>query len=161
MFFFLLAWTLQGLWVSFSLAAALAAITSSKRHDIDAFAIAGAAVWAFGFAIEVIADRQKRDFRADPANAGSFIVSGLWSRSRHPNYLGEIILWAGIAIISIPNLAGWQWLTLTSPVFVYLLLTRVSGIPLLERDADQRWAGDEDYERYKKNTPLLFPRLSD
>ncbi|MGI9342241.1 MAG: DUF1295 domain-containing protein [Gammaproteobacteria bacterium] len=155
---FLLAWTLQGLWVSFSLAAALAAVTSATRAGFGVLALLGGAVWLFGFGIEAIADRQKRRFRKDPANAGRFIATGLWAWSRHPNYFGEIVLWCGIAVIAVPNLAGWQFLTLISPVFVYLLLTRISGIPLLERGADERWGGEPDYEHYKRTTPVLFPR---
>ena len=82
-----------------------------------------------------------------------------WSISRHPNYFGEILLWVGIAIIALPTLEGWRWLTLISPVFVTLLLTKVSGVPLLEKRADEKWGGQEDYEEYKKNTPVLIPKL--
>jgi steroid 5-alpha reductase family enzyme len=158
-FRFLNVWTIQGLWVTFTAAAALVAITSAARKGLDAFAIIGALVWVIGFAIEVIADGQKSRFNADPSNKGRFIRTGLWSRSRHPNYFGEIVLWIGIAIIAAPVLQGWQWVALISPFFVTLLLTRVSGIPLLEKKADAKWAGQADYEEYKKNTPVLVPRL--
>jgi len=154
---FLLTWTLQGIWVSFSLAAALAAITAEKRLAIGAFAIIGFLVWLFGFAFEVISDSQKSKFKADPANEGKFINVGLWSWSRHPNYFGEIILWIGVAIVAIPILQGWQWVTLISPVFITLLLTRISGIPMLERRADEKWGGQEDYEAYKAGTSILIP----
>lgn len=154
---FLLTWTLQGLWVTFSLAAALAAITAEERADLGIFALIGALVWLFGFAIEVIADRQKSAFKADPANDGKFINTGLWSWSRHPNYFGEIVLWIGIAIIALPNLQGWGWLTLISPVFVTLLLTKISGVPMLEERADQKWGGQPDYVAYKANTSVLIP----
>ncbi|MEM9656608.1 MAG: DUF1295 domain-containing protein, partial [Actinomycetota bacterium] len=107
---------------------------------------------------EVVADRQKSTWRADPANAGTFITGGLWSWSRHPNYFGEFLLWVGIAIIAIPVLQGWQYLTLLSPVFVYVLLNRISGVPLLERKADRKWGGQEDYETFKANTPVFFLR---
>jgi steroid 5-alpha reductase family enzyme len=156
---FLNVWTIQGLWVTFTAAAALVAITSATRKDLDAFAVIGALVWAVGFTIEVTADAQKSRFNADPSNKGRFIRTGLWSRSRHPNYLGEIVLWIGIAIIAIPVLQGWQWVAMISPLFVTLLLTRVSGIPLLEKKADAKWGGQADYEEYKKNTPVLIPRL--
>jgi steroid 5-alpha reductase family enzyme len=155
---FLLAWLLQGLWVSFSLGAALAAITGARRLPLDGFAGAGLALWLFGFAIEVSADRQKRAFNAEPANHGRFIRSGLWAWSRHPNYYGEIVLWLGVAVIAFPVLQGWQWVTLVSPLFVALLLTRISGIPLLEARADEKWGGQPDYEAYKANTPVLAPR---
>jgi len=154
---FLLTWTLQGLWVSFTLAAALAAITSRLRIPLDIFAALGLLVWALGFSIEVIADWQKSRFRSDPRNKGHFIRSGLWSWSRHPNYFGEIVLWTGVAIITLPVLHGWQWLTMISPVFIFILLTRISGIPMLEKKADEKWSGQADYEAYKANTSILVP----
>ncbi len=99
-------------------------------------------------------------FNADPANKGKFISTGLWSKSRHPNYFGEILLWIGVAIVAVPALQGWQWVALISPVFVTLLLTKVSGVPLLEKKSDSKWGGQEDYEAYKKNTPSWSPSSS-
>ncbi len=156
---FLIVWTIQGLWVTFTMAAALVAITATQRKGLDLFALVGFLIWVFGFTIEVIADSQKRRFSADPENKGKFIQTGLWSRSRHPNYFGEIVLWIGAALIALPVLQGWQWVALISPVFVTILLTRVSGVPLLEKKADEKWGGQEDYEAYKKRTPVLIPRL--
>jgi steroid 5-alpha reductase family enzyme len=155
---FLMTWTLQGLWVSLTLAAALAAITTTARKDLGRVAAIGALVWAAGFAVEAAADLQKRRFRADPANRGRFISTGLWAWSRHPNYFGEIVLWVGVAMIALPVLRGWQWVTLISPLFVTLLLTRVSGVPLLEKKADAKWGGEDDYGAYKARTPVLVPR---
>jgi steroid 5-alpha reductase family enzyme len=154
---FWLTWSLQGLWVSFSLAAALAAITTTVRSDLGVFAIVGGLVWLFGFAIEVAADQQKTRFKSDPANEGKFIRSGLWAWSRHPNYFGEIVLWIGVTIIALPVLRGWQWVSLISPVFITLLLTRISGVPMLEQRADQKWGGQSDYEAYKAGTSILIP----
>ncbi|HEY5731248.1 MAG TPA: DUF1295 domain-containing protein [Anaerolineales bacterium] len=159
-FRFLNVWTIQALWVTFTTAAPLVAITTSNRKEFDAFAIVGLLVWVFGFAIEVIADMQKSRFNADPSNKGKFIQTGLWSRSRHPNYFGEIVLWIGIALIAAPVLQGWQWIAMISPIFVTILLTRISGIPMLENKADTKWGGLAEYEAYKKNTPVLIPRLS-
>ena len=156
---FLNVWTIQGLWVTFTLAAALVAITTANKKELDIFAILGLLVWIIGFAIEVAADFQKSRFNANPDNKGRFIQTGLWSRSRHPNYFGEIMLWVGIAMIALPVLHGWQWVALISPLFVTLLLTRVSGIPLLEKKADKKWGGQDEYETYKKKTPILIPRL--
>jgi steroid 5-alpha reductase family enzyme len=155
---FLNTWTLQGLWVTLTLAAALAAITTTTRKELGLFALIGFLVWVLGFGIEAAADAQKNRFRADPENKGKFIDTGLWAWSRHPNYFGEIVLWVGVAIIALPVLRGWQWVTLISPVFVTLLLTRVSGVPILEKRADEKWGGQEDYEAYKERTPVLIPR---
>ena len=156
---FLLTWTLQGLWVTLTLSAALATITATVRRELGPFALIGSLVWGFGFAIEVAADAQKSRFRAHPENKGKFIHTGLWAWSRHPNYFGEIVLWIGVTIIALPVLRGWQWITLISPVFVGVLLTRISGIPLLEKRADEKWGGQEEYEAYKARTPVLIPHL--
>lgn len=118
----------------------------------------GLAVWVCGFSIEVVADRQKSRFRDSPGNATACITSGLWAWSRHPNYFGEILLWCGVAIVAAPVLSGWQWVTLISPVFVALLLTQASGIPMLEKSADDRWGTDADYQAYKARTPILMLR---
>lgn len=154
---FLQTWTIQGLWVTFSLAAALIVVTSQKRVSLDAFYVVGLIVWLIGFGIEVIADSQKNSFREDPANEGKFIQEGLWSWSRHPNYFGEIVLWVGVAIMALPVLSGWGWVSLISPIFITILLTRISGVPMLEERADEKWGGQEDYESYKKNTSVLVP----
>ncbi|MHA2299067.1 MAG: DUF1295 domain-containing protein [Candidatus Hodarchaeales archaeon] len=156
---FLMTWTLQGLWVSFTLAAALAAITVEQSVDPGIVGLLGLVVWIAGFGFEAVADYQKNRFRANPENKGQFINTGLWSLSRHPNYFGEIVLWIGIAIIALPTLQGWRWLTLISPIFVTLLLTKVSGVPILEKRADEKWGGQEEYEEYKKKTPVLIPRV--
>lgn len=158
-FRFLMTWTLQGLWVTFTAAAALAAITSSTRRELGLFALIGLLIWLLGFGLEAVADAQKNRFRVDPANKGKFIQTGLWARSRHPNYFGEIVIWIGVAIIALPVLRGWQFVTLISPLFVTLLLTRISGLPMLERRADEKWGGQEDYEAYKARTPVLIPSL--
>ncbi len=157
-FRFLLTWTIQGLWVSFTAAAAWVAITTTSRRPLGWPALIGFLVWAFGFGFEVLADTQKSAFKADPANRGKFIDTGLWSWSRHPNYFGEIVLWVGVAIMALPVLSGWQLVALISPAYVIAQLALVSGIPILERKADERWGGQEDYEAYKERTPVLIPR---
>ena len=154
---FFMAWTLQGLWVFLTLLAALVAVTSPGYASWDLWATLGLVIWAGGFAIEAVADRQKTAFKADPANDGRFIQHGLWAWSRHPNYFGEIVLWTGIAIMAVPAMAGWQWLGWLSPLFVCWLLLKVSGIPMLEQRADEKWGGQDDYEAYKAATPALVP----
>ena len=154
---FFAVWTIQGLWVLLTAAAALAIITTSVRRDLGWLAYTGIVVWLGGFAVEVVADRQKSLFKRDPGNEGRFIATGLWAWSRHPNYFGEITLWTGMALLAIPVLSGWQWVVLVSPLFVTLLLTRISGIPMLEAKADERWSDEPEYRQYKASTPVLIP----
>jgi steroid 5-alpha reductase family enzyme len=154
---FLRTWTLQGLWVFLTSVAAITAISSRKIIEPDFFLYAGSVIWIFGFLFEAIADYQKRKFRVD--NPKKFIHTGLWSLSRHPNYFGEIILWFGIAVIAFPVITGWQSVSLVSPVFIFLLLTRVSGVPILEKHADETWGKKKDYLEYKGKTPVLFPKI--
>ena len=155
---FFVAWTLQGAWVVMTSCAGVVAILSAQQ-PVGAIFIIGALMWVIGFAIEVIADQQKLRFRTDPANEGRFITTGLWARSRHPNYFGEILLWAGIAVMAIPYLSGTQWVVMLSPIFVYALLTRVSGIPTLVRRGQELWGNDPAYQAYLNSTPQLVPRL--
>ncbi len=155
---FLMTWTLQGTWVSLASAPGLAAITSaSVTPGLDAWLLAGAVIWLAGFTIEVLADEQKRRFRLRPENAGRFIDTGLWGWCRHPNYLGEILLWCGIAVVAAPALQGWQIATLLAPMLIGLQLTQVSGVPLLDARARKRWGNDPDYRRYRQRTPMLLP----
>jgi steroid 5-alpha reductase family enzyme len=156
---FFVAWTLQGAWVVMTSCAAVSAILSEQPTAVGTVFAIGAAMWVVGFMIEVVADRQKSRFRADPANEGRFINTGLWARSRHPNYFGEILLWTGIAVTAIPYISGTQWVVMLSPLFVYALLTRVSGIPTLVRRGQQLWGDDPAYQAYLTSTPLLVPRI--
>ncbi|MEH6910133.1 MAG: DUF1295 domain-containing protein [Oceanicoccus sp.] len=157
---FLMTWTLQGLWVFITFAAGLTALTSGAQHSIDGFVIVGTTLWLIGFSIEVIADKQKSAFRSDPANQNKFIKHGLWARSRHPNYFGEIVLWTGVAVAAIPALEGWQYLTLISPVFVFILLTKISGVRMLEHKAQRMWGNDQSYQSYYEQTPSLWISLT-
>ncbi|MEP3421947.1 MAG: DUF1295 domain-containing protein [Erythrobacter sp.] len=155
---FLVAWTLQALWVIFTASAALAIITSTARVPLDIFFWVGAAIWSLGIVFETVADRQKSAFKDDASNKGKFINVGLWAWCRHPNYFGEITLWFGILVIAVPILSGLSWLVVISPVFVFLLLTKISGINLQDAQAKERWGEDPEYQAYRAKTPALFPR---
>jgi steroid 5-alpha reductase family enzyme len=159
-FWFLQYWIGQALWVALTACTALVAILSPEDDTLPILAMVGMALWLTGFTIECISDYQKRAFRKENNPNQSFIHTGLWARSRHPNYFGEITLWTGIAVIALNTLTGVEYITLISPVFVYILLTRMSGINLLERIADERYGELEEYQRYKRNTPVLVPKLS-
>ena len=153
---YIMTWTIGGLWVFLTMAAGLAAITSNVNIPLGGMAYLGLALWIFGFSIEVIADRQKRNFKKQQDKDKEFITSGLWAWSRHPNYFGEITLWLGLTLIELQVLSGWQLVTLISPIFVYILLTRISGIPMLENRGQKKWGSDPEYVDYMNKTPSLM-----
>jgi len=153
---FLMTFTIQGLWVFMCLFPAII-VMSSNQNNFNSFTIVGSILWVIGFLIEIIADHQKTEF--NKTNKGSFISTGLWSKSRHPNYFGEFLLWLGITIISFPYFEGYQYIALISPLFVYLLLNKVSGVNLLENISDKRWGDDKKYIEYKNQTPIFFPKI--
>ena len=156
---FFMTFTISGLWVTLCSMCALVAISSPEGLVMNALTYVGIILFIIGFGIEIVADNQKTAFRSIEANKDSFITSGLWSKSRHPNYFGEVLLWFAIAVISFSSLEGLQLITLISPVFTYILLVYVSGVRMLEDMNDKKWADDENYKSYKENTPMLFPKL--
>lgn len=156
---FFMTWTLQGLWVSLCSMCALTAISSESGVVVNAFYYLGVGLFIYGFYTEVKADNEKSKFRSVPENRDKFITSGLWAKSRHPNYFGEIVLWAAIAVISLPSLSGLQYITLISPIFTYVLLVHVSGVRMLEARGQKKWGHLEEYKAYQKSTPMLFPKL--
>ena len=156
---FFMTFTISGLWVTLCSMCALVAISSPEGLVMNALTYVGIILFIIGFGIEIVADNQKTAFRSIEANKDSFITSGLWSKSRHPNYFGEVLLWFAIAVISFSSLEGLQLITLISPIFTYILLVYVSGVRMLEDMNDKKWADDEQYKSYKKNTPMLFPKL--
>ena len=153
---FLMTFMLQGMWVFMCIFPALIVI-SSFNSEINNYAIVGSIVWLFGFLFEIIADNQKSNF--NKFNKGEFISNGLWSITRHPNYFGEFILWLGITIASLGYIDNYKYVLLLTPIFVYLLLTRVSGVNLLEEIGEKRWGNSKEYQKYKEKTPLFFPKL--
>ena len=156
---FFMTWTLQGMWVSICTLCAITAISSSQGILANALFYLGLAFFIVGFAIEVVSDQQKSAFRAVPENKEKFITSGLWSKSQHPNYFGEILLWSAIALLSISSLNGTQYLTLISPIFTYVLLVYISGVRMLDDMGNKKWGHLEEYKEYKRNTPTLFLKL--
>ena len=156
---FFMTWTLQGMWVSICTMCAITAISSSQGIIANALFYLGLAFFIVGFAIEVVSDQQKSAFRAVPENKEKFITSGLWSKSQHPNYFGEILLWSAIALQSISSLNGTQYLTLISPIFTYVLLVYISGVRMLDDMGNKKWGHLEEYKEYKRNTPTLFFKL--
>ena len=117
----------------------------------------GWALWATGMFFEVVADYQKAAFRRNPQNAGKFINTGLWSIARHPNYFGEILLWFGLYISASSVFKGPQYLVVLSPIMVHQLITKISGIPLLEKSGMKKWGHLAEYKAYLRNTPNLVP----
>ncbi len=156
---FFMTWTLQGMWVFICSSAAFIAIANPTGVVVNNVFIFGLLIFIFGFAIEVLADNQKTAFRSIPENKDQFINEGLWARSRHPNYFGEITLWTGITVMGISTFEGMNYLAIFSPIFSYILLVYVSGVRMLEYRGHKKWGHLDEYNSYKKNTPKLIPKI--
>jgi len=154
---FLNAWMMQAIWAFLCLLPVTVRLTDGPHAGFSPLFWAGLIIWAIGFAVEVVSDEQKRRFRKRHPDGSAFIQSGLWSISRHPNYVGEISLWTGMTVMALPVVSGSLWVVLITPLFVYSLLRFVSGVSLLEARSDAKWGGQEEYETYKSRTPILFP----
>ncbi|MEX0621878.1 MAG: DUF1295 domain-containing protein [Candidatus Woykebacteria bacterium] len=150
-------WLLQVVTIWIILLPTLVILSSSFRFDLNLVSIFGIFIWAVGFLTEVAADQQKAAFRGRPENSGKWIQSGIWKYSRHPNYFGEMLVWWGIFLIALPFLRNWEYLTVISPIFITSLLLFVSGIPPLEKKADERFGSIPEYQNYKSRTSLLIP----
>lgn len=112
----------------------------------------GLLVWIFGFFWEAVGDEQLRRFKADPANKGKVLDSGLWRYTRHPNYFGEACMWWGLFIIACGASGGW-W-SFIGPLVLTILLLRFSGVALTEKKMEER---HDDYGEYKRRTNAFFP----
>ena len=156
---FFVWFSISSLWVSLTTMAAMNVVTSKNYNQDLTLLYIGTIIWIIGFLFETISDYQKIKFKNNALNKNKFIDSGLWSISRHPNYFGEIILWIGIYIITLPSTSGLEYLGIISPLFVIVLLNKVSGINLLESSADKKWGSSKEYQKYKKITPRLIPKL--
>ena len=156
---FFMTWTLQGMWVFICSSAALVAIANPMGVVVNSVFVIGLGLFLLGFVVEFIADNQKSAFRSIPENKDSFINEGLWARSRHPNYFGEITLWTGITVMGISTFDGMNYLALFSPIFSYLLLNYVSGVRMLEYRGHKKWGHLDDYKKYKEETPKLIPKI--
>ena len=156
---FFMTWTLQGMWVSICSMCAITAISSLDGIISNNLFYIGFVLFIIGFSIEIIADRQKTAFRSIEENKDKFITSGLWSKSQHPNYFGEILLWSAVAVMSFSSLSGTQYLTMISPIFTYILLVYISGVRMLDDMGNKKWGHLEEYKTYKKNTPTLLLKL--
>lgn len=155
----LMTWALSAAWVFIQSLSALVAITAVTQVEFGILGYVGLSLWLFGFIFEVIADHQKTKFKANPDNEGRFINEGLWKKSRHPNYFGEIVLWVGVSIMSVASMTGLQYVSLISPLFSFLLIYYVSGVRMLEARSDKKWGSSKDYQEYKNNVPVFVPKL--
>ena len=148
---YLKVFLLQGLlmWIiSTPLLAAQQAAFPARLTWID---YAAAVVWCCGFFFEAVGDWQLTRFKADPANKGKVLRTGLWRYSRHPNYFGDAVQWWGYFGFA---LAVGAWWTVFSPLLMTLLLRRVSGVTLLEKTLVATRPG---YREYVESTNAFFP----
>ena len=154
-----MTWSLSAAWVFIQLLSALVAITAISKVPFGILGSVGLAVWIFGFIFEVVADQQKTKFKSDANNEGKFITEGLWSKSRHPNYFGEVVLWVGVSLMALPVMSGMHYFSLISPIFTFLLIYYVSGVRMLEARSNKKWGKDPKYQEYLRKTPIFLPKL--
>ncbi len=157
-FRFLRFWLYQGVTV-FVVLLASTLLWERKVTVVGVLTIVGLVVFAAGVSLEALADIQKYRFKT--AGNTTWIDSGVWRMTRHPNYLGEIMVWLGVYLFAFSSLSPTERLIgVLSPLFIFTLLRFVSGIPLLEKSADQRWGDRKAYQQYKKAVPLLVPTVA-
>lgn len=150
-------WLLQALTVAVVMLPVSYLLEQDHPAGLGAWNIVGALIWLVGLLVEAVADGQKAAFRAKEENRGRFVVSGLWRYSRHPNYFGELLVWWGLFVFAVPVLHGAGFAVVIGPIFITLLLLFVSGIPLVERSADEKYGSDVAYREYKRRTSILVP----
>ncbi len=156
---FLGFWLLQGTSVYVIMLPVLF-LCKSAQDVIPALSLVGIAIYAIGLLTETIADYQKFTFKINPKNKDKWISSGLWKYSRHPNYLGEMLVWIGLCVYAYPHLSyPYTLLSLIGPAYIICLISFVSGIPRLEKSSNARWGKNADYQAYKKRTGILLPKL--
>lgn len=141
---------LQGIFLLI-IASPVILIAASSGPRLGVWDGLGGLVWVAGFVFEVASDAQMERFKREPANKGRIIGTGLWRYSRHPNYFGEAAMWWGIFLIGLAVPRGWMGLL--SPVLITVLLTKVSGVPLLEK----KYAGNAEFAAYARRTSGFIP----
>ncbi|CAF1563058.1 unnamed protein product [Rotaria magnacalcarata] len=157
----LITWMIQGIWVLITLLPTLYLNQKQVDKPLTKTDYVGWILWLFGFIFETIADKQKMSFKNNLNNKNAFIETGLWKYSRHPNYFGEMCAWFGLYISSSHMLVGYErFFGVLSPIFVTLLISFLSGIPILERQAMKLFASNPAYQAYRKRTPILIPFLN-
>lgn len=149
-------WLLQGISVWLIVLPVLVILSKPPLRP-GVISVVGGIVWSIGLAIETVADWQKFHFKNRRENQGRWIQTGLWKWSRHPNYFGEMMLWWGLAGAAAPYFTGADWLSLCGPAFLTFLLMRVSGIPPLEKKADDKYGQQTGYQKYRQETSLVIP----
>jgi steroid 5-alpha reductase family enzyme len=150
-------WFLQAITIWIVLLPITVVLSMRSALSVSALTWVGAAVWGLGFVIETAADAQKYKFRNDPSNKGKWIDRGLWRLSRHPNYFGEMLCWWGLFLIASPYLEGMLMLSIFSPIFITFMLLFVTGVPTVEKKAEEKYGDNPEFLVYKNRTSLLVP----
>lgn len=159
-FRFLSFWIIQAMSV-FVILLPSALSWADDNYQLSWLSLIGLLVFGKGLMLEAVADIQKFRFNSNKENAGKWIDEGVWRLSRHPNYLGEMLVWTGVYIMTfaITNGLVRNLIGALSPLYIICLLSFVSGIPILEKSADERWLKIKNYQVYKKEVPILIPSV--
>jgi steroid 5-alpha reductase family enzyme len=150
-------WFLQAITIWLVLLPSTIVLSMQSALSVSVLTWVGAALWAIGFVIETVADAQKYRFRNDPSHKGKWIDRGLWRASRHPNYFGEMLCWWGLFLIAVPHLEGMMMLSIFGPIFITFMLLFVSGVPTVEKKAQDKYGDNPEFLAYKNRTSILVP----
>lgn len=150
-------WLVQAVAIWIILLPVIIVLGKDQNMQIEALSVLGLLISIFGITIETIADMQKFIFKSKPENKDNFIRTGLWKYSRHPNYFGEILMWVGVFVFSVPFLIGIELVSVVSPLFIFLLLRFFSGVPTIEKKYAVKYKDNPEYQDYLKNTNMFVP----
>lgn len=164
-------WATSALWGWLTaLPQALLAFSPAAARPLGPFGALAAAVLLGALVAEAVADWQKWAFKQRKRTQDKWCDTGLWARCRHPNYAAELAVWTSVFALAAPGLIltggtllvrfGGVCAAALSPLFVSLIILKVSGVPIAEARSDKRFGHLEAYQRYKRETPLLVPRLT-
>ncbi len=156
-FRFALFWLFQAVSIWIIMLTSVAILSSKTKPDNYYIFLIGIIASLTGLAFETIADLQKYRFKSNPKNKDKWIESGLWKYSRHPNYFGEMLVWWGLYLASIPFVGKYSPIFAISPFYISWLLIKVLGIPLLEKEHMKKYKDNPKYKSYVKRTSVLIP----
>lgn len=150
-------WSLQATWCWSVCLPSTIINSKSVTKGLTSLDYIGWILFSCGLILESVADIQKLAYKQTENSRDRWTDVGVWKWSRHPNFFGEMVVWWGIYVSALNDLKGVEHMAIIGPIFITLLLLFVSGMPILEKSADERYGHRDEYKEYKKKTSALIP----